>query len=222
VAESLTTQFERYFGQDYKGFWVFLVAQFLDPRTNHLLSFIQKQEAIKFIKLLCTVEEITLPHKQKKKKADMTPDERLLADLGEQPSDKCSPIDAELRVFITLMLSENKTKEPLEFWTVHGSSMEILLRIVRRVFPISPCSTDVERFFSTTGFICADHRGRLAPNTVNMLDSMNSWLRRDLGYDRSKRQQKSSANSARFTALNTELNFILGMEAEDDDSDNEI
>ncbi len=51
---------------------------------------------------------------------------------------------------------------------------------------------------------------------------MNSWLRRDLGYDRSKRQQKSSANSARFTVLNTELNFIPGMEAEDDDSDNEI
>ena len=80
----------------------------------------------------------------------------------------------------------------------------------------------LERFFSTTGFICTDHRGRLAPSTVNMLASMNSWLRRDLGYDKSKRQQKSASNSARFTAINTELISIPEMEAEAEDSDEEI
>ena len=45
---------------------------------------------------------------------------------------------------------------------------------------------------------------------------------RDLGYDRSKRQQKSAANCARFTAVKTELNFIPGMEAEDEESNVEI
>ena len=55
-----------------------------------------------------------------------------------------------------------------------------------------------------------------------MIASMNSWLRRDLRYDRSKQQQKFAANCARFTAVKTELDFIPGMEAEDEESDDEI
>ena len=44
------------------------------------------------------------------------------------------------------------------------------------------------------------------------------WLRFDLGYDRSKAQQNSAAQSARFTALNTELK----MEAEYEDRQRRI
>ena len=99
--------------------------------------------------------------------------------------------------------------------------MKILFRIVKIVFPISPCSTDVERFFSVTGFICSDHRGSLLPTTVNMLASMNSWLRDELGYNKSKRQQSSAASSARFTTLNIELAFVAGMEAHEEDSEDE-
>ncbi len=115
----------------------------------------------------------------------MSADERLLAELTDL-SNRRTLIDMELKTFIVVMLSDNKLKQSLEFWTTHGSSMQILLRIIRRVFPISPCSTDVERFFSITGCICADHRGRLNPAMVNVLASMNSWLRREYVSKRNK------------------------------------
>ena len=90
-----------------------------------------------------------------------------------------------------------------------------------RVFPISPCSTDIERFFSTTGFICADHRGSLLPDTINMLASLNSWLRTKHGYNRSRRQQKSADTCQRFTSINLALQLIPGPELENEDDSEE-
>ena len=50
---------------------------------------------------------------------------------------------------------------------------------------------------------------------------VNNWLRREFGYDVSKRQQTSSASCARFTAINTDLSFCPGMEAADEDTEEE-
>jgi hypothetical protein len=220
VVESLKDQFETYFGEEYQVFWVFIVGEFLDPRTHNLLSLEEKEKAIQFIKLLCTKEELNVPIRARKRKSEMSDDELLLASLGEIAA--VSPIDVELRCFITMMQSETKIKDPLAFWFANHAQMKILFRIVLRVFPISPCSTDVERLFSVTGFICADHRGNLKPTTVNMLASMNSWLRDELGYNKSKRQQTSAASISRFTTINLELAFASGMEAHDEDSDDEL
>jgi hypothetical protein len=146
-----------------------------------------------------------------------------------------SPIDIELQGYLDLMygpcdadVSEDEAapmnsdvKDPLEFWSNHSASFKILFRMVRRVFPISPCSTDIERFFSTTGFICADHRGRFLPNTINMLASLNSWLRTKYGYNRSRRQQKSADTCQRFTSINLALQLIPGVELENDDDSEE-
>jgi hypothetical protein len=112
-------------------------------------------------------------------------------------------------------------KGPLEFLSAHGSCVawkyyfELLVEC-------SHISMFLKDFFLTTGFICTDHRGRLAPSTVNMLASMNSWLRDELGYNRSKRQLTSAVSSARFTTINLELALKSGMEAQDEQSDDDI
>jgi hypothetical protein len=56
---------------------------------------------------------------------------------------------------------------------------------------------------------------------VNILASMNSWLRDLYGYRKSKRQQKSAASSARFAILSIDLELISGIEEEDLDQDSD-
>ncbi len=50
---------------------------------------------------------------------------------------------------------------------------------------------------------------------------MNSWLRKQYGYRKSKRQQNSVASSARFATVSIVLALNSGAEAEDQDRDSD-
>ena len=196
---------------------------FLDPRTNPLLTLSQKKAAREFIMQLTKKQEKTVAKQTKNKRK--TVDEAFLEEIegDDDPAPLKSPLDEELIAFIRLLNAPDKIREPLEFWTAHSRTLPILFRIAKRILAISPCSTDAERFFSSTGHICSDSRPNLAPQMVNILASMNSWLRDLYGYRKSKRQQKSAASSARFAILSIDLELISGIEEEDleQDSDDE-
>jgi hypothetical protein len=58
---SLGEQFESYLGDHYCGYWMYRVAEMLDPRTYKLkvMNIEDKQSAIKEIQNLCTLHERT-------------------------------------------------------------------------------------------------------------------------------------------------------------------
>ena len=55
-----------------------------------------------------------------------------------------------------------------------------------------------------------------------MLASINSWLRDELGFNKSKRQSSSAASSAWFTTINLEIALTSGMEVQDEQTDGDI
>jgi hypothetical protein len=71
---------------------------------------------------------------------------------------------------------------PLPFWTTHADKFPVLFRIARSVLPTPASSTDVERMFSVCGLICTSNRALLSPDHVNVLTSLNLWLKEKYGY----------------------------------------
>ena len=67
------------------------------------------------------------------------------------------------------------TKSRVPFVDLPGIHLLFLLVIlfisffIRKFLTAPPTSTDVERLFSAAGLIASDHRGRLAPETLEKL-----------------------------------------------------
>jgi hypothetical protein len=125
VQQSLLEQFEAYLGDHYSGYWLFKVAEFLDPRTYGLLSALEKAEVFQLVIPLTTTEENTSPFELKRlaeetdaaesvrtakrrrgakrvvasagEEAPLTEDEELQLSLGHNPRElsKQSPLQAE-------------------------------------------------------------------------------------------------------------------------------
>ncbi len=118
-------------------------------------------------------------------------------------------------------VSEDKTvpmnydiKDP--FW-INSASFKIVFRMVRRILSISPCSTNIERFFSFTGFICTNHRS-IFFHTIYMLARLNIWLRTKDSYNHSRKQQKSADTCHHFNYII--IAFQLKIEVQLDNEDN--
>jgi hypothetical protein len=109
---------------------------------------------------------------------------------------------------------------PLLFWTEVHLAFPILWRIARRILPTPASSTDVERLFSVCGLICSDLHGSLSPEHVNMLASLNTWIKDDWGY-RSARSVSSILSATRFVSMNADLEFVQPEDNPLQDSDDE-
>ena len=68
--------------------------------------------------------------------------------------------------------------------------------------------------------ICTDLRGSLSIDHINMLASLNTWLKDDSGY-RSARSKKSVLSAARFVSINADLELVQPENPLEEDSENE-
>jgi hypothetical protein len=55
----------------------------------------------------------------------------------------------------------------VQFWSTHYLALPLLFSIVKRILPVRPCSTDIERLFSLTSRTCPLFRSNLSVDMVN-------------------------------------------------------
>jgi hypothetical protein len=197
VIRSLT-QFDAYLGDHLTSFWMYRIAELLNPRTFATISRADKTIAIDVMKKLCTSEETILPAEREAAalrvrvsrpiarvypRAQQSATDVLSDELDRGVASTILPLTEELKVFLNeIAKAASKKDGVLVFWTAWGDKLPILFRIARRILASPACSTDVERLFSVTGFICSPLRAGLAPRVVNTLATMNLWLKEDHQY----------------------------------------
>jgi hypothetical protein len=101
-------------------------------------------------------------------------------------------------------LAADGTTDPLTFWGNIAPDFKILSRFAARTFATSACSSDVERLFSHAGDVCSPDRASLNSSTINMLTTLNMWLRDKLRIE-DKRNKKSQEGALKFAFLNAAL-----------------
>jgi hypothetical protein len=117
-------------------------------------------------------------------------------------------------------IGERPTTVTLPFWTTHAERFPILFRIARRVLPTPASSTDVEKMFSVCGLICTSNRASLSPEHINVLTSLNLWLKEKYGY-RNMRAGKSADSCKRYVTISADLDLIIPSDPEDPEDDGE-
>lgn len=230
VIRSLVSQYNIYFGEDYRQYYAFTIGEALDPRLFGTLTSADKASVLNEMRNLSTHFEYTSPNgrymattsaaarrssRNQQPTVATTGDEfedRVALEAIENLSetlDKRIPLieewDSYKKLVSTLSPLE---RDPMTFWTKYNKEMPILCRMVRRIFPARACSTDVERLFSLTGRICSPLRNRLLPSMVNILACMNIWLREKFEYFNRTAQRYSQANVSKFVAINVNLELI--------------
>lgn len=73
----------------------------------------------------------------------------------------------EIDRYLLFDIDKSQTIEPLPFWKNHQSKFPYLSKYARSVFSIPATTTNVEREFSTAGWILNERRTCLQPDTVD-------------------------------------------------------
>lgn len=165
--------------------------------------------------------------------ADLDENDIFIAAISSSESNtnilsRTVPLHEEVTKYIRIMkpLAED-SRDAMQFWSTHHSSLPILFSIIKRILPARPCSTDVERLFSLTGHICSPLRARLSPEMVNKQACLNMWLRDHYGIFNSTRVKARNLAFVKFVTINVNLSIKrpeVPDDKEDDcsDSDSEV
>ena len=70
------------------------------------------------------------------------------------------------------------------------------------------------------GLICTSNRASLSPDHVNVLTSLNLWLKEKYGY-RNKRADMSAESCKRYVTISADLALVLPSDPEDPEDDGE-
>lgn len=211
---ALHTRQTQYFGDDFYNAGVYVVAEFLDPRTIWALEDdAGLRECKRIMKTLAPVAATRVPHgaaARAPRAAD--PGGSFLASYvppGPANGPRMSPLDVDVREYIACLQNELTEKEamkcdPLDFWTVYGQRFPILADIAVRVLSIPPSEAECERTFSITGRTHTKARNSLKGDNINQVVSLHQWLQMD-DENVSKASALRSANAegraSRFATL---------------------
>lgn len=234
IATSLQLQFDDYLGSHYSDYFLYRIAECLDTRTYRSVSTSDQKTALMHIKDLCLRSEILSPEELRimgvisdsSTIREMSEGARFEAELlGSQPLSsglkKVSPLSEEFLSFRNAMAAlGDETLCCLEFWGRIESSHPILSRIAARVLPTRACSTDVERFFSTSGLVCSPLRSRLSEVNVDKLTTMN-WILSNKLRESNTRSEKRAKVSTRFCLLSSNNEIESPTSIDEDSSDDE-
>ena len=85
-------------------------------------------------------------------------------------------VDLETIESLEFILSHPTIKEPLTVWATLSKRLRILPIIVRRLFPIPACTSDVEGLFSKAGYFVNPRRNQLGSESLNELFVLNAYF----------------------------------------------
>lgn len=201
--------------EKYSGYWLFRVAEFLDPRTYGTLSLVDRVDVLKLVEPLTTYQERTSPsqmdrvrqssNKRKRKDVPLTEEEQLMQAAGIEVIKKTSLLQDEYAGLVVDLKNAFATKmDPLQFWSVVQGRYPIWARIAARILPTMAASTDVERFFKVMKGVCTDNRASLSPKMVGVLACLLTWLVEEFEYADRKQSNRDKV-SKRFTSINSDL-----------------
>lgn len=220
--------YDNYFGENFHGFWIYCLAEFFDCRTYSTLSSSDKLDVFRKLKEHFTTEkENTSPKAYYEKYGRfidddddetepiaLDDDQQYLRSLAEEDNAPRKHRDVADLSTMSLLQSECKSyqgkqiavkglyKDPLEFWTAHGSDFPILSRVARVILSIPPAAADTERLFSRSRRVATEFRCSLSPNHVNENVTLHSWLKDE---ERILNLQNTSAPS--YSALNAVASY---------------
>jgi hypothetical protein len=81
----------------------------------------------------------------------------------------------ELDRYLLLEFDKNKqTTEPLQFWKNHQTQFPFLSKYARSILSIPATTTNVEREFSTAGWVLNERRTKLKPEAVDKIRFVRS------------------------------------------------
>jgi hypothetical protein len=205
--ESFKRYIDKYYNEDFTGFWIYKVAAFLDPRGFCALSADKWASTVEFIKAMCTDEEILSQfeiHEREQAEArvnqgrvvrrrlsaatpqpQLTVEEQALANIlstSEQYS-KVVPVTAEIGKYLPHVQSkikEGNIIDPLVYYAEHGKDFPILSRIASQVFAAEATSGETERIASDAGIYYSKRRSRLKPETVKKMIFLQGCFLQDM------------------------------------------
>lgn len=210
--ENFAEQYVIYFNDDFYDFYIYVVAEFLDPRTFGMVNdFILVKE---LMDPLLLPSEIAIPKPpaaatKGKRKADeefTSAAQRYLA-----ANEMKSPFDIEFNAYInrmvTMGLDNQLATEPLLFWHNNAQVHPILGRMARQVLSCGPTECSCEELFSVAGQIDSELRCNLSTQHVEEQTCNFFWKREELQYFDKKKTGRLQ-NSKKFASLSISLQLM--------------
>ena len=142
-----------------------------------------------------------------------------------------TPVDEEIAAYIDYMLMNPTVTDPLLVWPwlVKHSGLRILPLVVRRLFAIPACSSDVERLFSKAGYFVNPRRNQLGSETLNKLLVMNAYYTyRDTFLPRDTRNVQRTEKLKKFVGISCNSSslqcdrYFDNIDSFDDNDDDEV
>jgi len=235
--DSLRARQDQYFGDSFYNAGIFIVAEFLDPRTIWAIEDVAAFDQCKrLLKRLAPVAATRVPPAATARNSrPINPGGSFMSTyVAPLPAGapRLSPLDLEIKDFITFLQTEVTEKEamkfdPLEFFKIHEKRFPILAGIAVRVLSIPPSEAECERTFSITGRVHSKARNSLTGDHINQVVCLHQWLQmeaQNVSRASALRGAKTTARASRFATLKLieETHFAPDPADVDDEDDEDV